>query len=60
MLNAVVSRKDWGIEMFLVFQLRDRGTESSDREEQFGLLREDDTPKPAYSILRSAMQQYRG
>ena len=60
MLNAVVGRKDWGIEMFLVFQLRDRGTESTDREEQFGLLREDDTPKPAYSILRSAMQQYRG
>ncbi len=28
--------------------------------EQFGLLREDGTPKPAYSILRSAMQQYRG
>ena len=39
---------------------RDRGTESTDREEQFGLLREDDTPKPAYSILRAAMQQYRG
>jgi hypothetical protein len=60
MLNAVIGRKDWGIEMFLVFQLRDRGTESTDREQQFGLLRQDDTPKPAYSILRSAMQQYRG
>src|SRR5262249_30620389 len=60
MLNAVVTRKDWGVEMFLVFQLRDRGTDSGDREQQFGLLREDDTPKPAYSILQSAMQQYRG
>jgi hypothetical protein len=60
MLNAVVTRSDWGVEMFLVFQLRDRGTGSPDREEQFGLLREDDTPKPAYSIIRSAMQQYRG
>jgi hypothetical protein len=60
MLDAVISRSDWGVEMLSVFQLRDRGTGSGDREEQFGLLREDGTPKPAYSIVRGAMQQYRG
>jgi hypothetical protein len=60
MLEAVVSRSDWGVEMLSVFQLRDRGTGSGDREEQFGLLREDGSPKPAYSLLQSAMQRYRG
>ncbi len=60
MLNAVITRKAWGVELFAVFQLRDRGTGSSDREEQFGLLREDGTPKPVYSIVRDAMAQYRG
>jgi hypothetical protein len=60
MINAVVSRPDWGVEMLSVFQLRDWGTGSPDREEQFGLLREDGTTKPAYSIVRVAMQQYRG
>ena len=60
MLEAVISREDWGVEMFSVFQLRDHGTSSGDREEQFGLLRENGTAKPAYSIVRSAMQRYRG
>jgi hypothetical protein len=60
MLDAVVSREDWDVEMIEFFQLRDRGTNSSDREEQFGLLRQDGTPKPSYSILREAMQRYRG
>jgi hypothetical protein len=46
--------------MLLFFQLRDRGTESPDREVQFGLLRQDGTPKPAYPIVREAMQRYRG
>jgi hypothetical protein len=46
--------------MISIFQLLDRGTDSSDRELQFGLLREDGTPKPSYGIVRAAMQQYRG
>jgi len=60
MLDAIVTRADWGVKMISVFQLRDRGTESSDRERQFGLIREDGSPKPAYPIVESAMDQYRG
>lgn len=60
MLGAIVSRPDWGVKMISVFQLRDRGTDSSDRERQFGLLREDGSEKPAYPIVESAMDAYRG
>ena len=60
MLAAVISNPDWGVKMLSVFQLRDRGTGSSDRELQFGLLRQDGTPKPSYAVVSSAMQQYRG
>jgi hypothetical protein len=60
MLEAVVSRSDWGVKMISVFQLRDRGTNQSDRERQFGLLRQDGSAKPAYDIVRSAMAAYRG
>lgn len=60
MLDAIVSRPDWGVKMISVFQLRDRGTESSDRERQFGLIRQDGSEKPAYPIVESAMAAYRG
>jgi hypothetical protein len=60
MIEAVVSHKDWGVELLSLYQLHDRGTDSSSRELQFGLLRQDGTPKPAYAIARAAMQQYRG
>jgi hypothetical protein len=60
MLDAVVSRPDWGIGMISVFQLRDRGTDQSDREREFGLLRQDGSEKPAYDIVQSAMAAYRG
>jgi hypothetical protein len=60
MIDAVTSNPDWKVEMLSVFQLLDRGTDSSERELQFGLLREDGTPKPAYEIVRAAMQRYRG
>ncbi|HEX3173656.1 MAG TPA: hypothetical protein VHQ43_05500, partial [Solirubrobacterales bacterium] len=60
MISAVTARPDWGVKMLSVFQLRDRGTASGDRELQFGLLREDGTPKPSYAVVSSAMQQYRG
>lgn len=60
MIGAVTSNAHWGVEMLSVFQLRDRGTDNPDRERQFGLLREDGTAKPSYSIVRNAMQQYRG
>jgi Bacterial Ig domain len=60
LLNAATTRTSWDIEMVSVFQLIDRGTGSSDRELQFGLLRQNGTQKPSYSIVRGLMQQYRG
>jgi hypothetical protein len=60
MIDAVVANSHWGVEMLSVFQLRDRGTADPDRERQFGLLREDGSAKPSYSIVRSAMQRFRG
>ncbi len=60
MLNAAVTRTEWKVEMVSFFQLLDRGTNSSDRELQFGLLRQNGTQKPSYSIIRSGMQQFRG
>ncbi len=59
MIEAVVSHPSWKVELLSLFQLIDRGTNSTDRELQFGLLREDGTPKPAYEIVRAAMQLYR-
>jgi Big-like domain-containing protein len=60
MLNAPIAHPEWKIEMVSVFQLLDRGTGSANRELQFGLLRQNGTPKPSYAIVRGAMQQYRG
>jgi hypothetical protein len=60
MISAVATHPDWGVEMLSVYQLRDRGTDSDDRERQFGLLREDGSEKPAYGVVEAAMQQYRG
>ena len=45
MIAAVVSHPEWKIEMVSIFQLLDRGTNSGDRELQFGLLRENGTPE---------------
>ena len=59
MIAAVLSRSAWDVEMLSVFQLLDRGTESADRELQFGLLRQNGTPKPSYAIVRAAMQENR-
>jgi len=60
MLSAIVTRPDWGVKMISVFQLRDRGTDQSDREREFGLLRQDGSEKPAYDVVQSAMAAYRG
>lgn len=60
MIEAITSHPEWGVEMLSVFQLIDRGTNSSDRELQFGLLRQDGTPKPSYSIVETAMQEHLG
>jgi len=60
MVEAVVSHPEWGVEMLDVFQLIDRGTGSTDRELQFGLLRQNGTPKPSYPIVHEAIERYRG
>jgi hypothetical protein len=60
MLDAILTRPDWGVKMLSVFQLRDRGADSSDRELQFGLLRQDGSEKPSYPLVHDAIQQYRG
>ena len=60
MIDAAVSHREWGVELLCLYQLHDWATESGSREEQFGLLREDGTPKPAYAIAHAAIQQYRG
>ena len=36
-----------------VYALRDSGTDPADREQNFGLLRADGTPKPAWDVLRA-------
>jgi hypothetical protein len=59
LVDTVARRPDWKVELISIYQLRDRGTESPDREEQFGLLREDGSPKPAYGAMRERMRRYR-
>jgi hypothetical protein len=60
MLTAVLTHPQWRVEMLIFFQLHDWATSSSDMQQQFGLLRANGTPKPAYPIVQAAMQQYRG
>jgi hypothetical protein len=59
MLDAIRSHPEWRVRMLSIFQLRDRGTDSGDRELQFGLLREDGSRKPAYQVVQAAMQASR-
>ncbi|HEX5609822.1 MAG TPA: hypothetical protein VFX45_07000 [Solirubrobacterales bacterium] len=56
MIDAVTANSDWKVELLSIFQLIDRGTDTEDRELQFGLLREDGSPKPSYDVARDAMQ----
>jgi hypothetical protein len=60
MIVAVATHPQWGVEMLSIYQLIDRGTDSTSRELQFGLLREDGTEKPSYPIVQAAVQNYRG
>jgi hypothetical protein len=60
MIGEVAGNPEWGVKMLLLYQLRDRGSASGQRELQFGLLRQDGSPKPAYSVVQGAVQQFRG
>jgi hypothetical protein len=59
MLTAIGLHPEWRVRMISFFQLRDRGTDSGDRELQFGLLREDGSPKPSYQVVQAAVQASR-
>ncbi len=60
LLNGVLAHPEWGVEMISFFQLHDWATNSTEREEQFGILRANGTPKPAYPIVAAAMRRYAG
>lgn len=59
LVDLVSVRPEWRVELVTVYQLRDRGTNSSDREEQFGLLREDGSQKPAFWVVQQLAERYR-
>lgn len=44
----------WGGPLFL-YSLRDRGTNASDREDWFGVLRADGSRKPAFGVVQQAL-----
>jgi hypothetical protein len=58
MIDAVATRSHWQVELLSLFQLHDWASENTDREQEFGLLRLDETPKPSYPIVASAIEQY--
>jgi hypothetical protein len=60
MIDAAANRSEWKVEALFVYQLHDWATNSTDREQQFGLLREDGTEKPSYPVVQAALQNYRG
>lgn len=47
---------DPSIQAFVWYSERDRGWSTGDRENHFGLLRPDGTPKPSYAALRDAAE----
>ena len=52
-------RSWWFVDVGLVYELKDVGTDSADSLENFGLLRHDRTPKPAFGAFRSAAARQR-
>lgn len=59
MIQGVVNHPEWGVGMLLLFQLNDYAP-AGNREGNFGLLRINGTPKPAYAIVKEAVTVYRG
>jgi hypothetical protein len=60
LLNGILAHPEWGVEMISFFQLHDWSSGSTEREEGFGILRADGTPKPAYPIVQAAIHRYTG
>jgi hypothetical protein len=59
-IGSAAEHPEWDVEMVMVFQLIDRGTDTGDRELGFGILREDGAPKLSYPIVSAAAARYRG
>jgi hypothetical protein len=59
LIDIAAARRELGIELVTVYQLQDRGTNSRDRELQFGIARQDGSPKPAWDVVRERAQRYR-
>jgi hypothetical protein len=51
-------RKSLNISQFELFSLRDADTANPDASHQFGILRDDYSPKPAFETYRQLIQQY--
>ena len=55
----IAREDDWSyVRAMVVYNLRNKGTDLSDREAQFGLLRRDFSPKPGWDGFRNAMAQW--
>ena len=53
-----IARK-WGyVKAAIVYNLRNKGTDPADREDQFGILNRDFSPKPAWAAFKEAMAAY--
>ena len=50
-------RSEYGVRSYRVFDLRDSNSQDPDFESQYGLLRDDYTPKPAYHMLYALIQR---
>jgi len=58
MIVAAALHTEWRVEMLDIYQLHDWAANSADREQQFGILREDGVAKPAYGVVRAAAALY--
>ncbi len=55
-----IQREDrWDyVKAMIVYNLRNKGTDPGDREDQYGLLRRDFTPKPSWSYFTDALARW--
>lgn len=55
LLDAITEQRALGfVDKLFVYSLVDRGTDPSDREQNFGIIDHDRSPKPAWNVLRTA------
>ncbi|HEX8065101.1 MAG TPA: cellulase family glycosylhydrolase [Thermoleophilaceae bacterium] len=58
--SFAIARK-WGyVKAAILYNLRNKGTDPTDRESQFGILDRDFSPKPAWAAFKGAMAAYGG